>query len=198
MASAIAPYESVRYSEKKRIFALYVLHYCQVCCLGFCGIYSQKENSAWGDFGKVYTPVLAVPKNSDPLQFDPEIIELSQSFVNIFQEAYAAEENGLTLICGMGYRKALEFLVKDYLISKFPQKADDIAKEPLAQSIRLIDNPQIKVLAERSAWLGNDETHYVKKHDGYSYKDIKSFLEAMIAFIQYDKTVEKALNIPRQ
>lgn len=199
MTSAIAPYEFVRYNgEKKREWALYVLHYCQVCCLGFCGIYLQKAGGDWSDSGNIYTPVIAVPEKVEPPQFDPEIVELSRSFVNIFEEAYAAEKNDLTLICGMGYRKALEFLVKDYLISKFPQNADTIAKEPLAQSIRRIDNPKIKILAERSAWLGNDETHYIKKHEEYSYNDIKSFLDAMIAFILYDKMVEKALSIPRQ
>lgn len=43
-----------------------------------------------------------------------------------------------------------------------------------------------------------DETHYTKKHDGYSYEDIKAFLEAMTAFILYEKTVEKAFRIPRK
>lgn len=195
MASVIAPYDFSKYGESTREWALYALHYCQVCSLGFCGIYSQKED---GVFGKVFKPVIAIPEKSEPLEFDQEIARMSPSFVKIFQEAYAAEKHELTLICGMGYRKALEFLVKDYLIEKCPQESDVIAKEPLAQSIRRIDNLQIKTLAERSAWLGNDETHYTKKHDGYSYEDIKAFLEAMTAFILYEKTVEKAFRIPRK
>lgn len=195
MASVIAPYEFYKQGETRRDWALYSLHYCQVCGLGFCGIYSQETDF---DFGKVYKPVVAIPEKSEPLEFDPEIARLSPSFVKIFEEAYAAEKHELTLICGMGYRKALEFLVKDYLIEKYPQEDDAIAKEPLSQSIRRIDNLQIKTLAERSAWLGNDETHYTKKHDGYSYEDIKAFLEAMTAFILYEKTVEKAFRIPRK
>lgn len=195
MTSAIAPYEC---GGNKRTWALYVLHYCHVCSLGFCGIYAQKTNDAWESPNELYTPVRAVPEKNEPLQFDPEIIELSPSFVNIYKEAYAAEKDGLTLICGMGYRKALEFLVKDYLIGEFPQNTDDIAKEPLAQSIRRIENSKLKTLAERSAWLGNDETHYTRKHEEYSYKDIKSFLDAMITFILYEKAVEKASRIPRK
>lgn len=194
MESALAPFEFSQYGKKKRDACLYVLHYCQVCSLGFCGIYSPGRD----DGIELYELVAVAPEKSVPLQFAPEIAELSQSFVNICEEAYTAEKSGLTLICGMGYRKALEFLIKDYLISKFPQNTDAIAREPLAQSIRRIDNPKIQVLAERSAWLGNDETHYVKKHEEYSYKDIKSFLDAMVAFISYEKTVEKAFQIPRQ
>lgn len=195
MSSVIAPYEFVEYGETKRDWALYVLHYCQVCGLGFCGIYSQEPDRS---LGRVYKPVVAIPERSEPLEFDPEIARLSPAFVKIYEEAHAAEKHDLTLICGMGYRKALEFLVKDYLIEKHPQESDTIAKEPLSQSIRRIDNLQIKTLAERSAWLGNDETHYTKKHDGYSYEDIKAFLEAMTAFILYEKTVEKAFLIPRK
>lgn len=195
MSSVIALYEFVEYGETKRDWALYVLHYCQVCGLGFCGIYSQEPDRS---LGRVYKPVVAIPERSEPLEFDPEIARLSPAFVKIYEEAHAAEKHDLTLICGMGYRKALEFLVKDYLIEKHPQESDTIAKEPLSQSIRRIDNLQIKTLAERSAWLGNDETHYTKKHDGYSYEDIKAFLEAMTAFILYEKTVEKAFLIPRK
>ena len=195
MAAVIAPHEFLKYGENKRDWALYVLHYCQVCGLGFCGIYAQETDHTCED---VYRPVMAIPEKSEPPKFDQEIVKLSPSFVKIFKEAYTAEKHDLTLICGMGYRKALEFLLKDYLIEKYPQEADAIAKEPLAQSIRRIDNPQIKTLAERSAWLGNDETHYTKKHCGYSYEDIKSFLEAMTAFILYEKTVEKAFRIPRK
>lgn len=195
MSSVIAPYEFVEYGETKRDWALYVLHYCQVCGLGFCGIYSQEPDRS---LGRVYKPVVAIPERSEPLEFDPQIARLSPAFVKIYEEAHAAEKHDLTLICGMGYRKALEFLVKDYLIEKHPQESDTIAKEPLSQSIRRIDNLQIKTLAERSAWLGNNETHYTKKHDGYSYEDIKAFLEAMTAFILYEKTVEKAFLIPRK
>lgn len=195
MASVIAPYEFVEYGETKRDWALYVLHYCQVCGLGFCGIYSQETDCS---LGRVYKPVVAIPERSEPLEFNPQIARLSPAFVKIYEEAHAAEKHDLTLICGMGYRKALEFLVKDYLIEKHPQESETIAKEPLSQSIRRIDNLQIKTLAERSAWLGNDETHYTKKHDGYSYEDIKAFLEAMTAFILYEKTVEKAFLIPRK
>ena len=193
MSSAIAPFETSQFGKKYRSLGLYVLHYCQACSLGFLGVYTADDRSS-----DLYNLSLVVPEKHEPVSFSPEIVEVSHSFADIYQEAYAAEKAGLTQICGMGYRKSLEFLVKDYLIEKHPQESDAIAKEPLAQSIRRIDNLQIKTLAERSAWLGNDETHYIRKHDGYSYEDIKTFLEAMTAFILYERTVEKAFHIPRK
>ena len=58
--------------------------------------------------------------------FDEIIQNISPSFPEIYTQASAAEEMNLTQICGMGYRKALEFLIKDYLISLDPNKEEEI------------------------------------------------------------------------
>lgn len=47
-------------------------------------------------------------------EFDSEIQEISPSFVKIYNQALAAEELNLSEIAGMGYRKSLEFLIKDF------------------------------------------------------------------------------------
>jgi hypothetical protein len=52
----------------------------------------------------------------------PDIIQtISGNFCDIYNEAYSAEQQSLMQICGMGYRKALEFLIKDYLIYLKPE-----------------------------------------------------------------------------
>ena len=35
----------------------------------------------------------------------------------MLSQAETAEKYGLTLVCGPGYRKALEFLIKDYVLA---------------------------------------------------------------------------------
>lgn len=102
-------------------------------------------------------------------------------------------------ICGLGYRKALEFLVKDYLIKMKPNEIEKISKMPLSTAIlQKIDNPKIKVLAERCAWLGNDEAHYIRKHNNYDVSNLKDFLKTMVSFIECELLVEKALQIERK
>jgi hypothetical protein len=60
----------------------------------------------------------------------------------IYTQAHAAEALELTEICGVGYRKALEFLIKDYLITKKPEKSDDIRKMLLGGCIdSYVDDP---------------------------------------------------------
>ena len=195
MSSALAPFET----ENRRIYGLYVLHYCQVCGIGFYALYEPKSDPYSSSYSRdtIYKLVGAMPRKPESKDFIAEIGILSPSFVRIYEEANRAESYGLTSICGMAYRKALEYLVKDYLLEKHPNEATKITAETLSQSIRRIDSPKIRTLAERAAWLGNDETHYLKRHVDYSYLDIKDFLEAMVAFIQYEKTVDKAAAIPR-
>lgn len=40
MSSALAPFET----ENRRIYGLYVLHYCQVCGIGFYALYEPKSD----------------------------------------------------------------------------------------------------------------------------------------------------------
>lgn len=59
----------------------------------------------------------------------PEPIEkISPSFCNIFNQSAHAEALKLLKVAGPGYRKALEFLVKDFLVTEEPDKADSIKK----------------------------------------------------------------------
>ncbi len=40
-----------------------------------------------------------------------------------------------------------------------------------------------KTLATQSAWIGNDETHYIRKQEDRDVQDIKSFIQAIVYFI---------------
>ena len=93
----------------------------------------------------------------------------------------------------MGYRKALEFLIKDYAISLKSNESDKISKMTLSQVIdEFIDNKKIKTLARASAWIGNDETHYQRKHENYDVNHLKSFIQATVSTIDSDLEVIKA------
>lgn len=87
-------------------------------------------------------------------------------------------------ICGMGYRKALEFLVKDYAIFLRPEDSEKIFSLPLAKCIEQhISSPKLNTLAKASVWLGNDETHYIKKHSDYGLPELKAFITAFVTYV---------------
>ena len=43
-----------------------------------------------------------------------------------------------------------------------------------------------------ATWLGNDETHYLRKHPDYTLKELKAFADAFITFIDSDLAYESA------
>jgi len=60
--------------------------------------------------------------------FEKEIQEVSSTFVLTYGESEFAEQENLKQICGAGYRRAFEFLIKDYLI-KFKKKIKILLKK---------------------------------------------------------------------
>lgn len=132
--------------------------------------------------------------NNKTKEFPSEIKEVSEKFVQIYGEAEFAEQANLNEICGVGYRKALEFLIKDYLIKKIPDKEEGIKKKLLGNCINeLIDNSKIKEIAKRANWLGNDETHYFKKWEDKDLQDLKNLIEITIHFISMEILNDKYL-----
>ena len=119
---------------------------------------------------------------------------ISNEFALIFNEAHKAEQRGLSLVAGPGYRKALEFLIKDYVISLHPEKTGDIEKMLLGKCITtFVKNEQIQITASRAAWLGNDETHYVRKWEGKDLKDLKTLIALTVRWIEMAQMTDELL-----
>lgn len=126
----------------------------------------------------------SVPDKFVQKTFEKSINELSPQFTKIYNQSLAAETSELNEIAGLGYRKSLEFLVKDFSIHKNPDDEEEIKKLTLSQCIKkYIDNDQIKILVERSAWIGNDEAHYIRKQTDRDVNDMKEFIKATVYFI---------------
>ncbi|GBF44630.1 hypothetical protein LPTSP2_39330 [Leptospira ellinghausenii] len=76
-------------------------------------------------------------------------------------------------------------MIKDYLIIKTPEEEEKIRKELLGNSIKnRISDQNIKSCAERAAWLGNDETHYIKKWEDKDINDLKILLQLTVKWIE--------------
>lgn len=125
-----------------------------------------------------------VPYELQKAQFPEEIADLSPDFCAIIEQARNAEHLGLLLIAGGGYRKALEFLVKDYAIRLKPADAEAIKKTDLGACIQTyISNPMVKETAQRAVWLGNDEVHYLRKWENHDLDDLKELIELVLTTI---------------
>lgn len=128
--------------------------------------------------------------------FSEELNGLSPDFIKIYNQSFAAEQSGLNEICGIGYRKAIEFLIKDYSIKISPADKDAIKSKPLSDCINTyFDNKKLKSLALASAWLGNDQTHYEQRITDAGIKEMKAFIMALVNFIDSDLQADIATNL---
>lgn len=91
------------------------------------------------------------------------VLKNSPRFVEICNQAEKAELLGLNEICGMGYRKALEVLIKDFFINY--KKQPEVASLWLDKAIKKIEDPDIERIANACKELGNDAAHYEVKYD---------------------------------
>ena len=127
---------------------------------------------------------LLPPKPISKRDFAPELREISPTFVEIYNQAYATGQLGLEQICGVGYRKALEFLVKDFACLENPGATEHIKNMFLGNCIRdYISDARIQGCAKRAVWLGNDETHYVRRWTGKDISDLKILIDLVIFWI---------------
>jgi hypothetical protein len=135
------------------------------------------------------------PLNPD---IPPNVAKLSSNFKEIYSQAHFAEAYGLNEICGVGYRKALEFLVKDFLITKaeeYGTNKEAIIKSFLSTCINnYIKDPMTKSVAERATWLGNDETHYYRRWENKDISDLKTLLRLTINAIENQLLAESYEN----
>lgn len=169
---------------------VYLLNHCQNCDECFISTHTFDKEI---DEGYVFSSF--APIKSSECTFSESITALSADFVSIYNQATLAESLGLNHICGIGYRKALEFLIKDYAISIHPESREQIESSLLGKCITdFIDNEKIKTLAKASAWLGNDETHYIRKHQNRTIQDLKRFIKATVAYVEYELSFTEAFD----
>lgn len=168
-----------------------VMYLCRHCGKPFITYFEESD-----DAENLYVELFSAPKSHKPREFPTELKSVSPQFVKIYNQALAAEVAGLDEICGIGYRRALEFLIKDYCILANPGKSDEIKAMPLSKCIKAyIQDDNLIVLATRSVWLGNDATHYVRKHEDYGVADMKKFIDAFVYYISMQLAIREASSI---
>lgn len=153
------------------------------------------------EYDRTYQTTLCYcgPSNFEPVLFDERLTEMSPDFVAIYNQALSAENAGLDRICGMGYRKALEFLIKDYLIHKSPAERSVIEHMELGNCIaNKITDEDLRAVASRCAWIGNDEAHYLKRFEEHDLETLKRLLSATAHWITMKLTTEFALEIEKR
>lgn len=164
-----------------------VSYFCKGCKSNFLSDYVIK--SQYGSGSRYNSIIKSYPEEFVNRVFDERINRISPNFSNIFNQSLIAENKELDEIAGMGYRKSLEFLIKDYSCFLHPDDKEQIKDSKFSLSAcinKYIKADHLKDLTKLASWLGNDETHYTRMHEEQSIEDLKKYLDATIFFILYD------------
>jgi hypothetical protein len=134
------------------------------------------------------------PLKPPEARFSELISHLSPEFICIYAEAAEVKHLGLRQVAGPGYRKAFEFLIKDYakslVTADFANREEKLKQIEKAFSGTVVNDSipdgRIQAVATRCLWLGNDETHYLRTWTEHDLEDLVTLIELTIQWIEID------------
>jgi hypothetical protein len=183
---AIKPVHLYSYSRNNK--GLEICWLCTNCDSLFISRYTHTGSIFNGNLNIEMCAV--EPQSIAPVDISDYINKVSQSFVETYNQALAADSLNLTQIVGIGLRKALEFLIKDYLC--YINNNEEYKSWQLGKCISEgIQDTNIKMVAKRAVWLGNDETHYIRKWENKDLSDLKILTKLTMNFIENSLMAKK-------
>lgn len=180
MKPTILAKSNVINQDSKKVFA--VLAQCNICSSFYALEFfynNPKQNPR-----QVLIPYDYIPDVN--LIIPDEIKSVSKDFEEIYTQSETAYQLNLKQIAGMGFRKSIEFLVKDFLIYQNPSDSDRILKLMLNNAISEIDNPKLKNLARMCNYLGNDQVHITTRHPTKDIDDLRNFTKNLVTLITFE------------
>ena len=115
--------------------------------------------------------------------------QLSPRFAAMHKQSERAELDGLHEIAAIGYRTALEILVKDFAINELKLDPKDVARKKLAAAIgSYLHQENLVKTADVVRLLGNDFTHYQREYPEHDFTVLKRYYKIFIDLVatQYD------------
>jgi len=158
------------------------------CRSYFIGYYQVTPQSVKLNY---YKPINIITPN-----FPKIILKISPSFISIFEEAEKAKQTGLDQIADAGFRKAFEFLIKDYAKSIAEEDKHSEIESSFAGNVvdNYIPDHRIQSVAKRALWLGNDESHYLRKWSEKDITDLISLINLTIHWIEIEQISASYIN----
>lgn len=186
-------------SLEDSISILFTCGLCNRCNFGIFKTVSseieQTENFSLDHIHHI-EQINAFPFSTCPLEDLNNLSFDLNEFQSIWTQSKNAKEIGLDEIAGMGFRKALDCLVRAYACSKNPDSTSKInnPSQNLGGVIgNYISNEDIKSLAKASSYLGNDHAHIFKKFPENDVDDLVNLIESLLGLIKSENIREASL-----
>ena len=173
----------------------------------YCGKVTQHYGTEYYDYEKyTYSFGRTIPEEkSTDIQIPKNVSAISPDFQEIYNQSLEAEKNKFNHLAGMGYRKSIEFLITDFLLAYPPEGVEtEWLKNPdtrLSDKINCLRNERLKKMSKAISFIGNDETHYVRRHPEYNVQNLKEFIKVLMSDFENElifEEAEKLLSKPKK
>ena len=176
-------------------FTIFAIHSCPHCLKGFIVEHKMKIERYKGGRSIKETNHIQHPITPKDFKVDERVQRISTRFCDIYKQSLQAKEYNLTEIYGMGLRKSMECLVKDYAVYTEQDSEEIVSQKTLAECISCyIQNSDIKTLATSCRKIGNNETHWKNENDISDIHLMEQVMECIVTFIANKVTVLDAQN----
>lgn len=177
-------------TDERQLYLSFMCPNCEQVFITLYNIESYLNQDCTGYSGKakaLYKYKREMFPDYSTKEFDKIILDNFKDFVNIYNQSYKAEQAKLNDVAGSGYRKALEYFIKDFCIEILQIDKSQIENKFLGNVIKEhITDQRIIDMAEKAAWLGNDQTHYDVKWADKDINDLKRILDVIIYFVEIE------------
>lgn len=176
------PFQHLRLAYNDNSTALLVSYKCPACSKKFIGVYEINGEDA------EYICIIPVA-NEEVL---PDCFgKISERFVSIHQQAFRAEARDDIQIAIVGYRTALEILIKDYAINMLGEPEAEVAGKGLRRTIDDYVSKEIQSATDVIRIIGDDYTHYVNGHPEVAFEEFKDYYSMVLTYFEYQYKLKK-------
>lgn len=113
------------------------------------------------------------------------LASFSEHFIDMYNQALASEFSGNIELAAIGYRSALEILIKDYAINELHEDAQKVSSKKLFDAVKdYLKQDELINTADVVRILGNDYTHYTRKYPQHDFDILKTYMEILIKQVE--------------
>lgn len=113
------------------------------------------------------------------------IAETSPRFIDSYNQALRAESINDFELAAIGYRHALECLVKDYAMAELKKEREEVIGKTLANAIgEYLGENELIATADVVRILGNDYAHYERKYPQHDFALLKNYMRVFIGLVE--------------
>ena len=162
--------------DKKDFQFVFLIFQCTACDKIFTATYRVKEQRS---------EICGITPNVISSYSDELISGISPRFISLYNQALRSKDNKDFDLAAIGYRSAIEVLIKDYAINELNKDENEVSKKKLHDAIsEYLPGSDFMNSADVIRYIGNDYTHYDRKYSDLDFGILDTYMDIFIGLIR--------------